>query len=162
MRTAIYPGTFDPVTLGHLDVINKAIKVVDKLIIGVASDTHKPVCFPADIRARLIKKSLQAVGFLFPNIEIIIFEGLLVKFVEEQNSNLIIRGLRAVSDFEYEFQMSWINHKLSPNIQTIFLPASEENQFVSSSFIKQVARLNGDLTHFVPLEIIDDIKSFTR
>jgi pantetheine-phosphate adenylyltransferase len=156
MRVGIYAGTFDPVTLGHIDIVRKAIQLVDKLIIAVADDTNKAAKFDSEKRLNFIKKSTEKISH---KIEVKIFKGLLVNFVREQKTNIIIRGLRAVSDFEYEFQMSWINHKLANDIQTIFLPASKDTQFISSSFVKEVARLDGDISSFVPNEIIDDLKS---
>jgi pantetheine-phosphate adenylyltransferase len=151
MRKCIYAGTFDPVTLGHLDIIKKAVYLVDHLIIGVANDTSKSVKFCADDRAILMREAAKNIS---DKINVEIFSGLLVDFAKKQKANVIIRGLRAVSDFEYEFQMSWINHKLAHDIQTIFLPASKDTQFISSSFVKQIAFLGGDISKFVPKEVL--------
>lgn len=156
MRVGVYAGTFDPVTLGHIDIIKKAINLVDKLIIAIAGDTNKSTKFNSEKRLSLMRKSTESIS---SKVEVKIFQGLLVDFVREQKTNIIIRGLRAVSDFEYEFQMSWINHKLASDIQTIFLPASKDTQFISSSFVKEVARLKGDVSSFVPSEIVNDLKS---
>ena len=158
MTKCIYAGTFDPVTLGHLDIIRKAIKIADPLIIGIANRTAKKTIFSAKKRAELMKISVENIS---DKIHVSVFDGLLVDFAKSQNTKIIIRGLRAVSDFEYEFQMSWINHKLSSEVQTIFIPASEETQFISSSFVKQISFLGGDISSFVPSEVLDILKKNT-
>jgi len=152
MRTAIYPGTFDPITLGHIDIIKRASKLFDHLIIAVAKDTAKNPLFSIDERAELIRDEIKNLN---KNAQISVekFEGLLVGFAEEKNAQIIIRGLRAVSDFEYEFQMFGMNSKLNPNIQTIFLPASETNHFIASKLVKEVARLGGDISNFVSKDV---------
>jgi len=155
MRKCVYAGTFDPVTLGHIDIVKKAIKIADLVIIGVANNTAKQTQFSAEKRFDLMVAATKNIS---TKIQVKIFNGLLVDFVRAQDAKTIIRGLRAVSDFEYEFQMSWINHKLAKDIQTIFLPASKEHQFISSSFIKQVATLGGDISAFVPKEILKTLK----
>lgn len=146
-RIAIYPGTFDPITFGHLDIIKRAIQIVDHLIIAVAKDSAKKPLFSMDERAKIIKEEIEA--FNHSQISVMTFEGLLVDFAKNQNATIIIRGLRAVSDFEYEFQMSAMNSKLNGEIQTIFLPASEDYHFTASKLVKEIARLNGDVSQFV-------------
>jgi pantetheine-phosphate adenylyltransferase len=149
-RIGIYPGTFDPVTSGHMDIVRRALKVVDKLVIGVAQETYKDNMFDLSMRAKLVQSEVDA----FPNgegkrVEVKPFEGLLVDFAKREKADLLIRGLRAVSDFEYEFQMAAINTKLYPQMETVFLTASESTHFISSRFVKQIARLGGDISAFV-------------
>jgi pantetheine-phosphate adenylyltransferase len=143
-KIAIYPGTFDPITLGHLDIINRAAKLFDHLIIAVARDSAKNPFFNLDERLELIKGEVN-----LPGVSVEKFEGLLVDFANKRNAKIIVRGLRAVSDFEYEFQMFGMNSKLDSSIQTVFLPASETNHFIASRFVKEVARLGGDISKFV-------------
>jgi len=143
-KIAIYPGTFDPITLGHIDIINRAAKLFDHLIIAVARDSAKNPLFNLDERLELIKGELN-----IPGISVEKFEGLLVDFANKKDAKIIVRGLRAVSDFEYEFQMFGMNSKLDSSIQTVFLPASETNHFIASRFVKEVARLGGDISKFV-------------
>ena len=145
---AIYPGTFDPITLGHLDIITRAAAIVDKLIIGVAKDTGKNSLFSLDERVALVTDEVKNIN-LYCSLEITPFSGLLVDFAEKNSANLIIRGMRAVSDFEYEFKMCVMNRRLNKKIDTIYLMASESNQFVSSRFVKEICRLNGDISTFV-------------
>ncbi|MDG7055945.1 MAG: pantetheine-phosphate adenylyltransferase [Wolbachia endosymbiont of Meromenopon meropis] len=145
-RVGIYPGTFDPITFGHIDIIKRACKLVDKLIIGVAGNVSKRTAFNLNLRTIMAKNEIKRLGI---HAKVISFNGLLMKFAKEQNASVIIRGLRAISDFDYEFQMSWVNYKLLPEIETIFLPASEDTQFISSSFVKEIARLGESVTKFV-------------
>lgn len=150
MRTGIYPGTFDPITYGHVDVVKRALRVVDKLIIGVALDTNKTHMFDLGMRTRMVESEIAALGNgESGRVEVKPFSGLLVNFARDNNAGLLIRGLRAVSDFEYEFQMAAINSKLSPDLETVFLTASEATHFISSRFVKQIARLGGDVSAFV-------------
>lgn len=149
MRTGIYPGTFDPITVGHMDIIKRAMHVVDKLIIAVALDTGKEPAFELATRGKLVEEDLKQLGTDAKRIEVKTFSGLLVDFAQENGSHIIIRGLRAVSDFEYEFQMACMNSRLKPNIETVFLTASEDTHFISSRFVKQIARLGGDISSFV-------------
>ncbi|AHX10981.1 pantetheine-phosphate adenylyltransferase [Neorickettsia helminthoeca str. Oregon] len=155
MRIGVYAGTFDPVTLGHLDIIKRALLIVDKLIIGIAEKSSKNPTFSSIERLDFVTESISEIS---GNIEVKIFDGLLVNFMRNENCRIIIRGLRAVSDFEYEFQISWLNHKLAGDIMTIFLPASNETQFLSSTLVKQVATLNGDLSQLLPSQIINKVR----
>ncbi|MDD9331340.1 MAG: pantetheine-phosphate adenylyltransferase [Wolbachia sp.] len=158
-KIGIYPGTFDPITLGHIDIIKRACKLVDKLIIGVAENINKNTAFDAKLRTAMVKNEIDK---LKANADVIIFDGLLVSFAKEQSASVIIRGLRAVSDFDYEFQMSWVNYKLLPEIETIFLPASEDTQFIASSFVKEIARLGGDVSKFVPEGVQDKLRNLDK
>jgi len=149
-RTAIYAGTFDPITLGHMDIIRRALKVTDKLVVGVAEDTGKSPLFSLEDRTTLVKHDIASqLGEDASRVEVKSFGGLLVNFAEENDATILIRGLRAVSDFEYEFQMACMNHKLSDNLETVFLTASEATHFVSSRFVKRIAGLGGDVSFLV-------------
>lgn len=148
MKTGIYPGTFDPITKGHEDIILRACRVVDRLVIGVAEDTGKSPLFDLQKRVALVQQELERLK-LTDKVIVKGFSGLLVNFAQEEEASLLIRGLRAVSDYEYEFQMANINNKLAPEIETVFLTASESTHFISSRFVKQIAKLDGDISHFV-------------
>jgi pantetheine-phosphate adenylyltransferase len=150
-RVGLYPGTFDPVTNGHLDVIARAARLLDRLVIGVAMNIGKGPLFPLEERVDLVKAETDAIALRAGcRIEVVPFEGLLIGFAREVGAQMIVRGLRAVSDFDYEFQMTGMNRRLDPEIETVFLMASETNQFISSRFVKEIARLGGDITSFVP------------
>ena len=158
MRTGIYPGTFDPITFGHMDIIRRALSVVDKLVIGVALDSAKEPLFDVKTRAAMVKKDVETVlGADAKRIEVKGFSGLLVNFAREEKAHLLIRGLRAVSDFEYEFQMASVNNKIAPEIETVFLTASDATHFISSRFVKQIARLGGDVSKFVSADVAEMI-----
>lgn len=159
MRTAIYPGTFDPITIGHLDIIKRALHVTDRLIVGVALDTGKEPVFSLAHRVELVEEELKTLGQDARRVEVRGFAGLLVNFAEEVGANIIIRGLRAVSDFEYEFQMACMNARLKADIETVFLTASEDTHFISSRFVKQIARLGGDVTHFVSQNVATNLQA---
>ena len=159
-RIGIYPGTFDPITLGHDDIIRRALRVVDKLIIGVALDTGKEPVFDVNLRAKLVEGEVAQLGADAKRVQVMSFEGLLVNFAKENNAKLLIRGLRAVSDFEYEFQMASVNNKIAPDIETVFLTASDKVHFISSRFVKQIARLGGDVSPFVSPRIAKAVQEY--
>ncbi|RVT96090.1 pantetheine-phosphate adenylyltransferase [Rhodovarius crocodyli] len=150
-RVGLYPGTFDPVTNGHMDVIGRAARLVDKLVIGVAINTGKGPLFPLEERVELVKAETDKIAAATgTHIEVIPFTGLLVQQAKELGAQMIFRGLRAVTDFDYELQMAGMNHRLDKSIETVFLMATETNQFISSRFVKEVAQLGGDISTFVP------------
>lgn len=144
-RTAIYPGTFDPVTNGHTDLVKRAARVFEKVIVAIAESPHKVPLLPLQQRIELVQSCLSEVK----NIEVVGFSSLLMDFVQEVGAGVVVRGLRAVSDFEYEFQLASMNRHLAPEIETLFLTPDERYSFISSSLVKEVARLNGDVTEFV-------------
>ncbi|MEO1037993.1 MAG: pantetheine-phosphate adenylyltransferase [Pseudomonadota bacterium] len=148
-RTALYPGTFDPLTNGHLDIIGRAVKLYDKLVIGVATNPSKTPLFTLDERVDMARELAMSVAGS-TEIEVRSFEGLLMHFAETVGANSIIRGLRAVSDFEYEFQMVGMNQRLNPDIETVFLMADPRHQAIASRLVKEIARLGGDIDPFVP------------
>ena len=148
-RTGIYPGTFDPITLGHLDIIKRAMRVVDRLVIAVASNDGKGPVFPVEQRVEMVREDVRDLVAKGAKIEVTQFGGLLVNYAEDVGASLIVRGLRAVSDFEYEFQMVGMNSRLKPEIETVFLMASDRHQFISSRFVKEICRLGGDISQFV-------------
>ena len=150
-RVGLYPGTFDPVTNGHMDVIGRAARLLDRLVIGVAINTGKGPLFPLEERVELVRAECGPVAERTGAIiEVVPFEGLLIGFAQQVGAGMIVRGLRAVSDFDYEFQMAGMNRRLDQAIETVFLMASETNQFISSRFVKEIARLGGDVSTFVP------------
>lgn len=153
MRVAIYPGSFDPITNGHLDIITRGSKIFDKLIVGVLVNIDKVGLFSIEERVELIKR----VTSHLENVEVVSFNGLLVDLAKKNNAKVILKGLRAVSDFEYEFQMALMNSKLDSEVETLFMTTSAVNSFLSSSSVKQVAKFGGDIKGLVPDEIIDDV-----
>ena len=149
-RTGVYPGTFDPVTNGHMDIISRAARVVDALIVGVAINPGKGPLFSLDERVEMVSEEINlAANTKNCRVEVRSFEGLLTNFAASCGASLIIRGLRAVTDFEYEFQMTGMNTKLNSEIETVFLMASEGEQFISSRLVKEIGSLDGDISHFV-------------
>jgi pantetheine-phosphate adenylyltransferase len=148
-RTALYPGTFDPLTNGHLDLLGRGVKLVDHLIIGVAINADKKPLFSLEERVAMIETQVTSLGFE-DKVEVRPFEGLLMHFAEEVGAQSIIRGLRAVSDFEYEFQMVAMNQQLNAEIETVFLMADPRHQAIASRLVKEIARLGGDVSAFVP------------
>lgn len=149
-RIGLYPGTFDPPTNGHMDIIQRATRVVDQLIIGVARNTGKGPLFSTEERVEMVKEDVAALEDTNgTSIEVRAFDNLLMHFAMDMNATVIIRGLRAVSDFEYEFQMAGMNARLNPKVETVFLMASDRHQFISSRFVKEIGRLGGDIGHFV-------------
>lgn len=144
--TAIYPGTFDPITNGHLDLIARASRLYHKVIVAVAVNRGKAPLFSLEERVDLVK----AVVAEYPNVEVIGFGNLLVDCAKQRGANVIVRGLRAVSDFEYEFQLAGMNRRLAPDLETVFLTPAEQYEFISSSMIREIAQLNGDVSCFVP------------
>ena len=154
MLRAIYPGSFDPVTLGHLDIIRRSASIADELIVGILNNKAKTPLFSVGERVRM----LEEVTKDFPNVKIIPFEGLLVEFAKQMDAKVIVRGLRAITDFEYELQMSQTNQKIEPEIETLFLTTSLEFSFLSSTTVKEVASFGGDITQLVPEVIVKKIK----
>src|SRR5512143_23797 len=148
-RIGLYPGTFDPITNGHMDIIKRAAGLVDTLIVAVARNAGKGPLFSTSERVELVRAEVAPLVESGMNIEVRAFDILLMHFAESINDNVIIRGLRAVSDFEYEFQMAGMNAKINPYIETVFLMASDRNQFISSRFVKEIGRLGGDIRPFV-------------
>jgi pantetheine-phosphate adenylyltransferase len=149
MKTIAYPGTFDPVTNGHIDLVERASRLFDKVVIGIASSQRKSPLFTIEERIELASQCLQHV----PNVEIHGFDCLLVNFVSDCNADAIMRGLRAVSDFEYEFQLANMNRALSPDIESIFLTPSEKFSYISSSLVREISSLKGDVSQFVPSNV---------
>ena len=155
-QVGVYPGTFDPITNGHLDIIIRAAKVVDHLIVAVAMNAGKGPLFTVEERCRMVGEEVAKSGKVeLGKIEVRTFDGLLVKFAADVGANVVVRGLRAVSDFEYEFQMAAMNSRLEPDVETVFLMASDRNQFISSRFVKEISMLGGNVRHFAPEGIAD-------
>jgi len=153
MRRGIYPGSFDPVTLGHLDIIRRASDLVDELYIGVLQNSSKKNLFTTEERVDLLKR----VTVNIPNVKVITFDGLLVDCAVQYGTKTIIRGLRAVTDFEYELQLAQTNKRLRPDIDTVFLTTNVEYAYLSSSVVREIASYGGDISHFVPERIIEDV-----
>ena len=151
MKTIVYPGTFDPITNGHIDLVERAAKLFDKVVIGIASSQRKSPLFSIEERIQLASDALSHV----PNIEIRGFDYLLVNFVNDCKADAILRGLRAVSDFEYEFQLANMNRALSPDLESIFLTPAERFSYISSSLVREISSLDGDVSKFVPANVVD-------
>ena len=152
----IYPGTFDPMTAGHMDIIKRSLRIVDNLVIAVANNINKDSLFSVQERINIIKSDINLNEFN-SKINVMELSGLLTTFAKDQNATCIIRGLRAVSDFEYEFQMTGMNYQLNPDIETIFLMTSEKNSFISSNFVKEVHKLGGDVSNFVSKNTLEQL-----
>jgi pantetheine-phosphate adenylyltransferase len=149
MRTAIYPGSFDPLTNGHLDIIERAVKLFDRVVVAVAKNESKQPMFSLEERLELVRKAIKNI----PSAEADTFDSLLVDYVERRNAQAIVRGLRAISDFEFEFQLALMNRKLNERVETIFMMPKDTYTFLSSRIIKEIARLNGDISSFVPAHV---------
>jgi len=149
-RTAIYPGTFDPITLGHVDVVTRGLKLFDRIVIGVADNPNKGPLFDVDTRLNMVCETFDAE----PKVEISHFSGLLVELAQQYHANAILRGLRAASDFEYEFQMATMNRRLDAEIETVFVMAREDYTFVSSRFIREISGMGGDVSALVPAPVL--------
>ena len=154
MLKGIYPGSFDPVTYGHLDVIERSSKLVDELIVGVLNNKAKSPLFSAEERVRMVNEVTKDM----PNVTVVPFEGLLVDFARKMDAGLVIRGLRAITDFEYELQMAQTNHKMEPDVETVFLTTSLDYSYLSSTTVKEVAAFGGDISQFVPGIVADLIE----
>ncbi|MCS7214224.1 MAG: pantetheine-phosphate adenylyltransferase [Candidatus Calescibacterium sp.] len=157
-RKAIYPGTFDPITLGHMSVVKRALIVFDKIIVAVAKDSHKNTFFTYDERYKILKEVFNEN----PRVEVMQFEGLLVEFAKKIGVNVILRGLRTVSDFEFEFQMALTNRKIDSSIETVFIMAEDHVSYFSSSLVREIAKLGGDISSLVPPQVIRWFKKKTE
>ena len=156
---AIYPGTFDPITFGHIDVIKKSLKIVDKVIVGISDGNQKNFLFSLDERIEIVKRALyKDLKFKKNKVDVIKFNTLTTDLCKKYKSNIILRGLRAVSDFEYEFQLAGMNKKLNSKIETMFLMSDVENQIISSKFVKEIIKLNGDIKKFTTKSTIKALK----
>lgn len=153
-RIAVYPGTFDPITLGHEDLVRRAAHLFDEVVVAVAGSTNKATLFSLQERVQLAQSVFAAYG----NVKVVGFSGLLMQFVQDQHAQVVVRGLRAASDFEYEFQLAGMNRKLYPKLETLFLTPSEQYMFVSSSLVREVAKLGGDVDQFVSPTVEEAIK----
>jgi len=149
-RSAVYPGTFDPITLGHVDVVNRGLKLFDRVVIGVAENPNKKPMFDLETRLHMVSEAFQDE----PRVETVAFSGLLVELAQSQKAGAILRGLRAASDFEYEFQMATMNRRLDEKIETAFVMAREDYTFVSSRFIREISGMGGDVSQLVPEAVI--------
>jgi pantetheine-phosphate adenylyltransferase len=153
-RTAIYPGTFDPITLGHVDVVNRGLKLFDRVVIGVAENPGKEPMFDLETRLKMVRDSFAGQ----PNVEAVSFTGLLIDLAHDQKGHAILRGLRAASDFEYEFQMATMNRRLDEKIETCFVMAREDYTFISSRFIREISSMGGDVSELVPATVVPYLK----
>ena len=162
-RIALYPGTFDPLTLGHLDIIERAIKLVDHLVIGVATNASKMPLFSLEERVEMLRRETESLsGQGRATIEVRLFKGLLMSFAEEVGAQMIIRGLRAVSDFEYEFQMVGMNAAMKSDVETVFLMADPQHQAIASRLVKEIALLGGDVSPFVSADVAELLKQHAK
>jgi pantetheine-phosphate adenylyltransferase len=152
---ALYPGTFDPPTNGHIDIIRRSLHLFDRVVVAIASNVRKEPLFATQERMALIRESVGSE----PNLEVDAFTGLLVDYVRARQARVVIRGLRAISDFEYEFQLAHMNRKLAPGVDTVFLPTTEENFYISSSLVKEIASFGGDVSGVVPAGVVEALKA---
>ncbi len=150
-NTAVYPGTFDPITFGHMDLIERAARVFDRVIVAIAASNNKKPCFTLDERVALASNVLAK----YKNVEVKGFDALLITFMREQQAKIILRGMRAVSDFDYEFQLAGMNRHMAPDIESIFLMPAEKYTYISASFVREIAFLKGDVSQFVPKIVVD-------
>ena len=158
-KTGVYPGTFDPITFGHIDVIQKSLKIVDQVIVAISDGDNKKYLFTIEERIKIVNKALFSdLKFKKNKVKVISFNSLTTDLCKKYKSNIILRGLRAVSDFEYEFQLAGMNRKLNKNIETIFLMSDVENQIISSRFVKEIVKLNGDIKKFTTKSTIKSLK----
>lgn len=146
MKVAVYPGSFDPITNGHLDIVRRASRIFDSVIVAISENPRKSPLFSLEERKALVEEAVQGI----PNVQVEVFNGLLVQYAKQRNATAIIRGLRAVSDFDYEFQMALLNRKLAPDLETVYLMPSEEYTYINSTIVKEVAYLGGKLDCFLP------------
>jgi pantetheine-phosphate adenylyltransferase len=158
MKIAIYPGSFDPITNGHLDILERALRLFDKVVITIARNSAKNPLFTEKERVALIQKATKD----FRNVEVDSFDGLLVKYVQKKNAIAVVRGLRAMTDFEYELQMALMNRKLDENMETVFLMPNEKYTYLSSNFVREIARLGGDVSKFVPPVVLKALRQKNR
>ena len=158
MKTAVYPGTFDPITNGHTDLVQRAARLFDRVIVAVAANPGKAPAFALESRVGLARTVLAGL----PNVEVCSFDSLLVDFLHQRAADIILRGLRAVSDFEYEFQLASMNRQLAPDIETVFLTPAEQYAFVSSSLVREIAMLGGDVSAFVHPEVVAALRGRVR
>lgn len=158
-RICIYPGSFDPITVGHMDIIRRSCRIFDRVIVAVLHNPAKRGTFPLDERLRLIRTACADL----PTVTVDSFDGLLVDYVRQTGAQVVVRGLRAVTDFEAEFQMAQVNHQVSPTMETLFMMTLPEHAYISSSVVRELATFGGDISPFVPAEILDDVhKHFSR
>ena len=155
MRTGVYPGTFDPITRGHMDIIRRGAKLVDRLVIGVTTNPSKSPMFTIDERMEMVRREVAGID---AETEVVSFDSLLMTFAEGQGATVIVRGLRAVADFEYEFQMAGMNQQLNANIETVFLMADVSLQPIASKLVKEIARFGGAIDKFVPPQVAEDVR----
>jgi pantetheine-phosphate adenylyltransferase len=153
--TAVYPGTFDPLTLGHEDILRRAARLFPRVVLAVAAAHHKKTLFSLDERLAMAREALQDVA----QIEVIAFEGLLSQFVRAQGGHVVVRGIRAVSDYDYEFQMAGMNRQLMPEVETVFLTPGDDYQFVSGTFVREIAMLGGDVSRFVSAGVLQRLSA---
>ncbi|MGA9580458.1 MAG: pantetheine-phosphate adenylyltransferase [Allosphingosinicella sp.] len=154
MRTGVYPGTFDPITLGHMDIIRRGAKLVDRLVIGVTTNPSKSPMFSVEERIAMVRREVAGLG---AEIELVSFDSLLMDFAEREGASMIVRGLRAVADFEYEYQMAGMNQQLNDRIETVFLMADVSLQPIASRLVKEIALYGGDISKFVPRAVVADV-----